>query len=258
MTGSQSFDRAADYYDDTRTTDPATLERILRLLQQIAGSSGRPVLEIGVGTGQLAVPLRAREVPVVGIDLSASMMTKLRAKPGGDAVALVRGDATRLPFGEGAFAGAYARWVLHLIPNWLDAIRELDRVVGPEGSVAVEPGGETGIFAEIHRRFVEVLGDRALMPGMDPLDRDAVLDAAMAGIGRPLTQVLEVAYDRPVRLAEYFDRIPAKEWSWTWSVPDGELAAAVPQVRAWAGERWDLDAPQPGVPTRWRVYGSAT
>ena len=253
MTGSQSFDRAAEYYDDTRTTDAATLGRILDLLETLDEAAG-PILEIGVGTGQLAVPLRARGVGVIGIDLSTAMMAKLRAKPGGDAVPLIRGDATQLPFPAGAIAGAYARWVLHLIPNWMDAIRELDRVVVAAGRIAMEPGGESGIFAEIQRRFVEVLGPQALSSGMDPMDRDAVLDAAMAEVGRSLVEVVEIAYDREVRLGEHFDRLPRKEYSWTWQVPDDALAAAIPQVRSWAAERWDLDEPQPGVPTRWRVY----
>ena len=96
MSTSQSFDRAADYYDDTRTTDPATLQRILGILEGIARAvPDRPILEIGVGTGQLAVPLRAGGIPVVGIDLSAAMMAKLRAKPGGGAVPLARGEHSR-------------------------------------------------------------------------------------------------------------------------------------------------------------------
>ena len=254
--GSQSFDRAAGYYDDTRTTDPTTLARILELLRTRVAGLGR-VLEIGVGTGQLAIPLAAPGVPVVGVDLSAAMMARLRAKPGGAAVRLVRGDATRLPFADGSFGGAYARWVLHLIPDWAVAIAELHRVVIREGAVAIEPGGETGVFGEIYMRFVEVLGDRARSPGMDPIDRDAELDRAMASVGRALVDVVEVTYERRIRLAEHLDRIPAKEFSWTWRVPDEDLRAALPQVRAWVAERWDLDAPQPPSPTRWRVYGAA-
>ena len=94
------------------------------------------------------------------------------------------------------------------------------------------------------------------MAPMD-LDRDTVLDAAMAEVGRSLVEVVEIAYDREVRLGEHFDRLPRKEYSWTWHVPDEELLGAIPQVRSWAAEPWDLDEPQPGVPTRWRVYGRA-
>ena len=257
MSTSQSFDRAADYYDDTRTTDPATMQRILGILEGIARAvPDRPILEIGVGTGQLAVPLRAGRIPVVGIDLSAAMMAKLRAKPGGGAVPLVRGDATRLPFPDGAFGGAYVRWVLHLIANWIDAVRELGRVVMEEGRIAVEPRVESRASAAVQRRFREVLGEGARSTGMD-LDEDPLLDAAMADAGRSLLEVIEIPYEREVRLRDLFDRADRREYSWTWRVPEDALAAAIPEVRAWAAERWDLDEPQPAIPTRWRVYGRA-
>ena len=73
MTGpSISFDRAAAYYDETRITDPKSLRTIIDLLE--ARLTGRgPVLEVGVGTGQLALPLARRGVPVIGLDLSAEI-----------------------------------------------------------------------------------------------------------------------------------------------------------------------------------------
>lgn len=251
--GSLSFDRAADFYDATRTTDRGTLERILGLLETTVSVPG-PVLEIGVGTGQLAAPLAHRGVPIVGLDLSAAMMERLRAKEGGADVRLIRGDATRLPFADGSFGGAYARWVLHLIPNWMDAIHELGRVVRREGAIAMEPGGETGILAEIHIRFVEVVGDLARYPGMPPVDRELMLDRAMADVGRAPTEIVQVMYDRQVTLTDHFDRIVTKEFSWTWRVPDDLLRRAVSEVRSWAATRWDLEAPQPAWATSWRLY----
>src|SRR5215213_9477240 len=76
--GSQSFDRAAAFYDRTRITDPVQLEAAIDLLDRTlpAGSA----LEIGVGTGALAVPLADRGRRVVGVDLSASMLERLRSK----------------------------------------------------------------------------------------------------------------------------------------------------------------------------------
>ncbi|MEX2659852.1 MAG: class I SAM-dependent methyltransferase [Acidimicrobiales bacterium] len=59
----------------------------------IAGlADGGPVLELGVGTGRLAIPLAARGLEVHGIDASPAMVERLRSKPGGDAVHVTTGD----------------------------------------------------------------------------------------------------------------------------------------------------------------------
>ena len=251
MSGSVSFDRAADYYDATRLTDDAALGRILSLLEQEL--PGR-VLEIGAGTGQLAVPLAARGVPVTGLDLSPVMLAQLRAKPGGAAVPLVNGDASRLPFADAAFEGAYARWVLHLIPEWEGVLDELIRAVGPDGAIAIEPGGVGGVYRDLFERFLAILGDAAMPPGLPPLDRDVRLGEAMHRRGWASVRTEPVVYDRSRTLRGYFDDVPRREMSWTWRVPDPDLADATDDVRAWAGERYDLDAPQPEVPTTWHVY----
>lgn len=249
--GSVSFDRAAGYYDATRLTDDAALDRILSLLEQ---ELPVPVLEIGVGTGQLAVPLAARGVRVIGLDLSPAMLAQLRAKPGGADVPLVNGDASRLPFADGAFGGAYVRWVLHLIPAWGGVLDELIRVVGPDGAIAIEPGGVGGVYRDLYERFLAILGDAVMPPGLPPLDRDERLDEAMRDRGWASVRNEPVVYDRSHTVREYFDDIPRRQMSWTWRVPDPDLADATDRVRAWAEERLDLDEPQPELPTTWHVY----
>lgn len=82
-------DRIADVYDDWYQSrlDPADA---VELLVELAGDG--PALELGVGTGRVAVPLARRGVRVVGIDASAAMVEKLRARPGGQLVDVVMGD----------------------------------------------------------------------------------------------------------------------------------------------------------------------
>jgi SAM-dependent methyltransferase len=59
----------------------------------IAGLAGRgPVLELGIGTGRIALPLQERGVEVHGIDASEKMVAKLREKPGGDGIPVTIGD----------------------------------------------------------------------------------------------------------------------------------------------------------------------
>jgi SAM-dependent methyltransferase len=77
----------ADVYDDWhRGAMPEQVE----LLCHLAGDG--PVLELGTGTGRLAIPLASRGLQVHGIDSSEAMLAKLRAKPGGEQVAVTGGD----------------------------------------------------------------------------------------------------------------------------------------------------------------------
>jgi SAM-dependent methyltransferase len=84
--------------------DPAVVGAAVDFLAELAGDG--PVLELGIGTGRIALPLAARGVRVHGIDLSEAMVEQLRAKPGGEEIGVTIGDfaTTRV---DGAFTLAY-------------------------------------------------------------------------------------------------------------------------------------------------------
>jgi SAM-dependent methyltransferase len=251
-----SFDRAASYYDATRMPDDEVNEHVADVLVDRFGGAER-VLEVGIGTGQLGLLMARRGVHLTGFDVSMEMMRRLRDKTEDEAIRLVRADATRSPFADGSFGAVYARWVLHLIPGWEEAVAEMHRVVTDDGVIAIEPGGESGVFAEIYLRFVAILGDAVRFPGLDPIDHDSVLDAAMERMGWRVSDVVPVTYPRRISISEQLERIPQKIYAWTWSVPDADLRAATDQVREWASGRFDIDARQPDLPTRWRIYQRA-
>jgi SAM-dependent methyltransferase len=99
-------ERVAARYDDDAADlfDPEVLEPVIDFLAELAGS-GR-ALELGIGTGRIALPLAQRGVQVHGIDLSEAMVAKLRAKPGGDDIGVTIGDfATTMV--DGSFSVAY-------------------------------------------------------------------------------------------------------------------------------------------------------
>jgi len=95
---------AATYDDTPRLFAPEMVDPVLDLLAELAGT-GR-ALELGVGTGRIALPLAKRGVPVHGIELSKAMTAMLHAKPGGDEIGVTIGDfaTTRA---EGSFSVAY-------------------------------------------------------------------------------------------------------------------------------------------------------
>jgi len=96
----------AERYDEPlgELSDPAALEPIVDFLAALAGEGA--ALELGVGTGRIALPLARRGVRVHGIDLSEAMVGVLRTKPGGADIDVTIGDfaTTRV---AGTFRLAY-------------------------------------------------------------------------------------------------------------------------------------------------------
>jgi SAM-dependent methyltransferase len=99
-------ENVAARYDDPsdRMFDPAVIAPVVDVLAELAGDGA--ALELGIGTGRIALPLSERGVRVHGIDLSEAMVARLRAKPGGESIGVTLGDfsATQV---DGTFTVAY-------------------------------------------------------------------------------------------------------------------------------------------------------
>lgn len=96
-------DRIASVYDALYPPGQ-DVDDAVEVLAGLAGT-GR-VLELGIGTGRVAVPLAARGVDIQGIDVSEAMVAELHAKPGGEAVRVTIADFTHVPV-EGSFRLIY-------------------------------------------------------------------------------------------------------------------------------------------------------
>ena len=99
-------ERVAATYDESAADmfDPAVVDPVVDFLAGLAGS-GR-ALELGIGTGRIALPLAKRGVPVHGIELSKAMAARLHAKPGAEEIGVTIGDFSTTTV-EGTFAVAY-------------------------------------------------------------------------------------------------------------------------------------------------------
>ena len=251
-----NFDRAAEFYDATRDPGDEVTARTIDLLEREFRDRGR-ALEIGVGTGAIAIPLAAREVPLVGIDVSTAMMSKLIEKAGGRApLPLLRADATRVPIRGGALGGAYARHVLHLISDWRVVVAELCRVVG-DGVILIDVGGGPSGWMDLWEGMQPALGPEADPIGFDIVGQGTdVLDEAFAASGGRLRAVEEIASRDDETVADALAHIRAKTPSWTWRVPDADLDRAVELGTAWALDRHgtlDVRLNEDAF-VRWRIY----
>ena len=131
-------DRIATVYDVLYPPGPDA-EEAAELLATLAGS-GR-ALELGIGTGRVALPLVARGVNVHGIDVSEAMAAELRAKPGGDRIPVTIGDFTRVP-AEGTFELIFVAFNTFFVLMTQDAqvqcFRSVADHLAPGGAFVIE------------------------------------------------------------------------------------------------------------------------
>jgi SAM-dependent methyltransferase len=97
-------DVAARYDDDAEIFDPGVVDPIVDFLADLAGDGA--ALELGIGTGRIALPLARRGIRVHGIDLSEAMVARLREKPGSEDIGVTIGDFATTTV-EGTFSLAY-------------------------------------------------------------------------------------------------------------------------------------------------------
>jgi SAM-dependent methyltransferase len=129
-------ERIADGYDaaSEEMFEPAVVDATVSFLADLAGEGG--ALELGIGTGRIALPLSQRGVRVHGIDLSPAMIARLKAKPGADDIGVTIGDFATTKV-DGTFRLAY------LVYNTIMNLTTQDEQVACFRNVAehLEPGG---------------------------------------------------------------------------------------------------------------------
>jgi SAM-dependent methyltransferase len=136
-------ERVAGSYDDSSVDmfEPDIVGPTVDVLADLAGS-GR-ALELGIGTGRVALPLARRGIRTHGIEMSRAMVSRLRAKPGGDAIGVTIGDfaTTRV---DGTFSVAYL--VFNTIMNLTSqaaqvaCFRNVAAHLEPNGCFVIEVG----------------------------------------------------------------------------------------------------------------------
>jgi SAM-dependent methyltransferase len=129
-------EQVAARYDDSSAEmfQPAAVDPVVDFLAELADDGA--ALELGIGTGRVALPLAERGIRVHGIDLSEAMVARLRAKPGGDEIGVTIGDFATTTV-EGTFSLAY------LVFNTIMNLTTQDEQVACFRNVAahLEPGG---------------------------------------------------------------------------------------------------------------------
>lgn len=225
----KSFDRIADQFDETRSLPESVMSVVVDAVSKVM-SPGASILDAGVGTGRFALPLQDRGFDVVGADISVKMMEKAAAK---GAQALVRSDVCCLPFKDGSFDYSLSVHLIHLIPHWRTALRELGRVTRKD-LVSIVSEKENSGAEEMRLMYCDTckrLGFEVRHAG--PAERELPM------LLMPDSTVRLTTHEQTFDVQRMLDRYDARSMSEQWDVPDGVHAGAMTALRGTYG---NLDA----------------
>ena len=191
----------ADVYDELFGDDVLDTEGAVRRISQLAGDGS--VLELGVGTGRLALPLAAGGRRVHGVDASGAMLDRLRAKPGGSEIGLTQGDFSEFTVPERFGVAVLAFNTIFALPDQDAQVRCFERV-----AAHLDPGGcfVVEAFVPNPARFQEGQSVRLLAM----TDGRVALDVARID---PATQFM---YTTKVHLRDSGVRLHAANHRYAW------------------------------------------
>ncbi len=213
------YERLSSYYDRYRDLDAGTLEVWIRNIREMGGlARGRRVLDVGCGTGRLAIPLRARGLVVVGLDVSTGMLRQARAKE--RHLSLVRASAQALPFRPQAFHTALAAYLLHQLKDWRGALAEMARAARNVVVVTTEIQSDGGDI--LYEAFPSVLAiDARRFPTVPALVE------AMGSVGLRDAEVRRTGYARRRSPGEFLQAVRDRYISTLTLIPEAEFQAGL-------------------------------
>jgi ubiquinone/menaquinone biosynthesis C-methylase UbiE len=276
-----SFDPVAHAYDHTRGYPPGVEQSIAAALEQAALAREQTAfIEVGVGTGRIALPLASLGHTYTGVDISEKMLAQLEQKllargwqeyeqPWGSradeiltparpvrrfarvdpaaSLRLITSDITALPFPAAVFDVAVAVHVFHLVDNWQQAVRESLRMLRPGGCLLhcwdEHDDASLNSVTETWIRLVEELGGNAHRVGPE---EPRMVSAWLREQGLPVEELSLARWETIETPRRALERITSRLWSRTWLVPDEIFHESVRRLEVWARDHFgpgQMDTP---------------
>jgi SAM-dependent methyltransferase len=221
---------------------------------------GATVLDVGAGTGRVAIPLARWAHRVVAVEPARGMLMQLRAKAGdsNDKVLAVLAEGSHLPFPSGHFDAVVIARLLYLAPDWRAIVAEAHRVLAVGGRLLHEWGNgrideEWVQIREETRSLFEHAGVPA--PFHPGVRSEAEVDDELAALSLARDGEVDLGPGPTITLREFLRRLAEGELSYIWNVPEPVRTECLPRVQRWAEQRFDLERTIP-MPRelRWAIY----
>ena len=219
------------------------------------------IIDIGAGTGRVAVALASKGVQVIAVDPALSMLQALRRKSGEALVLSVGAEGTCLPFRSNSADAIVLARLLYLVEDWQGLLREAKRVLRQGGILFHEWGnGDAGeAWVQVREKarllFQEAGAAVPFHPGARSEDE---VEAYLRDLGFYRMERIEAGAGPAITLSDFLDKIESGEFSYVWNVPKDVQDCCLPQLRRWCENKFDLRKPAPmPAALSWVVYQNA-
>ncbi|MEI7553910.1 class I SAM-dependent methyltransferase [Candidatus Chlorohelix sp.] len=260
-----SFDRAADFYDDTRGFPDGVPENICKaLIEYTSANITTRFLELGIGTGRIALPFIKAGYDFTGVDISPEMLKRLENKLAEEPEIseyrhkLRLGDVTALPFPDDSFDIAIAVHVVHLVSDLAATLKEAKRVLRKPGGrliiaheEAVEEAGKLSPEQAVRQKWggiLEGLGSDLRKKRERAWKSEEVSISHLQELGAKIEKTNLVQFEvKPLSQREMANRLINRMYSSDWEHSDEIHTQAVVQLNNWlANEVEHPDKPYRG------------
>lgn len=182
---------------------------------------GSRVLDLGAGTGRVAIAFAAIECQTVALDPALPMLDEVRRKAPGR-IECVAGEGARLPFSAGCFDAAILARILYLVSDWQMVLRQVRDVLKPGGRLFHEwANGESDEqWVQVREKARALFQDAGIRSPFHPGARsESEVDAFLAALDFVRTRQLPSGPGCTMTLREFVARIVSGEFLYIWGVP---------------------------------------
>lgn len=216
------------------------------------------ILDVGSGTGRVALAVAALGCRTVALDPAVPMLHELQRKAADTQIDVVAAEGARLPFAAGQFDAAILARILYLMSDWQTVLQHTSEVLKPCGRLFHEWGnGDPGeAWVQIREKARALFQDAGVTDPFHPGARsEDEVDAFLARTGFERGKVLPTGPGPRMTLRDFLGRIVSGELSYTWSLPLPVRESCLPALVKWCEGAFDLDLPV-SIPQelRWTIY----
>ena len=218
------FDQLADLYDETRGGERRGDEYAADI-DALIPAGDAPILEVGVGTGVVALGLARRGRKVVGLDISGPMLLRAKERLG---PIVVRADAMEMAIASDSVAHAVSVWVVHAVADPVRLFSEAARVIRPGGTYVVCTGQLPAVDDAVGQAITEMTARLDARRGAPRPRRVTVAEvlgwAGRAGFTGTVHELQRQWYSKP---SEELAAIARRAWPTMRELDDVAVAEAI-------------------------------